>query len=246
MTRLFPTALLLAALLLGSGCIGTPFGDKTPRDEQCPSYELGDGPSILAIGDSVFAWRNPSCATVPDLVAEQLDRGVKHKAANGARLSGGTHSLQRQWEPGPWEWVIMSGGGNDFDVECQCGVDCQPVLDYMIRPDARTGQLVNLVRQIQNNGSSTLIYGYPEVGDDAFYGFDECVAEIDELRRRQALLAELQPGVVFVDGRDAVSSDTPGAYDFDNVHPSREGRRRIAAQISAAILDSERKAGITR
>ena len=234
----------LLFFLTTSACV--PFGGDTPRDEQCDSYELGERPSILAIGDSIFAWRNDSCETVPDRVGHQLDRGVKHNAANGARLSGGTHSLQRQWEPGDWDWVMVSGGGNDLDIECECGVDCGPVLDYMISPNAETGQYVNLIKQIQDNGSSTLLYGYAEVSEDAFYGFGECIGEIDELRRRQSLLAELQPGVVFVDGRDAVSwSKTPHAYDFDNVHPTKDGAHLIASQLVDAIVESERAAGIT-
>lgn len=219
-----------------AGC----YGGDAPRDKTCDEIEEIPGePVILAIGDSVFAWKNQKCETIPDRVALHLDRETKLNAVNGARMSGGDYPIHGQLEEGPWEWVIMDGGGNDLNIECECGSDCGPVLDALISEDGATGEIPRLVERALRGGSRVLLYGYYEVGEKANYGFDECIGEIDELRARQSRVPDHFGGVTFVDGRDAVTLDNPKAYDFDDVHPSKEGARLVAELIAEAMLEAE-------
>ncbi len=230
---------LLLPLLFATAC----FGGREPRDEVCEEIAaLANQPSILAIGDSVFAWRQQTCRTIPDIVALELDRRVEHAAVNGARVTGGDHPIVGQYRPGAWEWVLVDGGGNDLNNECECGVDCDPVLDELLNEEGTRGQLAGLVERILDDGARVLLYGYYEVPETANYGFDECIAEIDELRERQERLAARHDRVTFVDGRDVVTVEgTPEAYAFDDVHPSKEGARLVGELIAKRIEETERE-----
>ena len=237
MNRLF---LVLSLLLFSFGCT-TGF---SARDEPCPVYEdFSQERPILAVGDSVFAWRMRTCETVPDVAAIELGRPLRHKAINGARLTGGEKtSVVDQYEKGEWEWVIVDGGGNDLNNECECGVDCGGVLDELVSEDGSTGELAQLVDEIRRDGAKVVLYGYFRIDEHAFYGFDECIGELDILHERQSKLAAQREGVFFADGRTVVSPETkPGAYAFDHVHPSAVGARLVGGLIAKTIRDAETK-----
>ena len=229
--------LLLFGLALLTGC----FGGFEPRDKECDELEAIPGdPVILAIGDSGFAWKNQRCKTIPDVVAVELQREVKHVAVNGAKITGGDHDITGQYEEGDWQWVIMDGGGNDVNNECECGLNCDAALDRLISEDGAAGDIPRLVTRIRRDGPRVLLYGYFEIGPKANYGFGDCVAELDELRERQSRVPDAIEGVTFVDGRDAVTIDAnPKAYASDDVHPSHEGARLIGELIAQRIREAE-------
>lgn len=225
--------LILIAAVLATGC----FGGFEPRTESCPDIEaLEDTPSMLAIGDSTFAWKNQTCRTAPDVAALELGRRVEHRAVNGARVTGGEYEIQDQYDGGDWDWVIFTGGGNDLNSECQCGVNCDRTLTGLVSPAGLAGQIPELIDRIRADGAEVILYGYYEIGQKAHYGFGECVEEIDELRERQRDLARVNEGVYFVDGREAVTMErTPEAYTFDDLHPSPKGARLVGELIAAEI-----------
>lgn len=232
------TLITLSVLFL-AGCT-TGF---SPRDQTCPAYDDVSGEAtILAIGDSVFAWRMRTCETVPDVAAIELGRGLRHKAVNGARISGGDYPIVDQYEKGPWEWVIVDGGGNDLNNECECGVNCDGVLNTLISEDGSSGEWPSLVQQITDDGARVAVYGYFRINDKAYYDFDECIEELDVLHARQQKMAALHEDVIFVDGRNVVSPDsTPEAYAFDHVHPSDDGAELVGKLIATRILEAEEK-----
>ena len=132
--------------------------------------------------------------------------------------------------------MLLSGGGNDLNNECECGNDCDETLDELVSEDGTSGEIPTLVAKILADGPQVLMYGYFEIGSAANYGFDECIAELDILRERQSKI----PGVLFVDGRDVVTVDgTPQAYAFDDVHPSVEGAVLVGLLMADAIRAAE-------
>ena len=213
----------------------------SPRDEMCPVYEdFETEETILAIGDSVFAWRMRSCETVPDVAAQALGRKLRHKAVNGARITGGDHPITDLFEPGNWDWVLLDGGGNDLNNECECGKDCDAVLDTLISEDGSTGEIPALVETILASGSRVGLYGYFQIDESASYGFDECREELDVLHARQKRLAERHERVVFLDARQVVSpTSTPDAYAFDHVHPSAQGAEIVGQFIASELRKFE-------
>lgn len=238
-----PSALLarfasLTCLALLLTCCTTGF---SPRRGSCPVYEeLDTEKTILAIGDSVFAWRMRSCETVPDVAARTLGRKLEHRAVNGARLTGGEHEIVAQFEPGQWDWVLLDGGGNDLNNECECGKDCDAVLDALISEDGTSGEIAQLVESIVASGSRVGLYGYFRIDEKAYYGFDECREELDVLHARQQRLAALHDEVIFLDAREVVSpTSSPEAYAFDHVHPSAAGARIVGEYIARKLLEAE-------
>ena len=229
-------ALCTLAFLLG-GCLS----GFSPREEQCDVYKNPKSDKrMLAIGDSVFAWRLDTCETVPDVAATTLGWSLRHKAVNGARLTGGDYPIVDQYEKGDWDWVLVDGGGNDLNNECECGKDCDGVLDRLVSEDGSTGELPALLDKIRADGPKVALYGYFKIDEDAYYDFDECRGELDVLHQRQLKAANLREGVYFVDARQVVSpSKTPDAYAFDNVHPSAEGAKLVGALIAQVISQVE-------
>ena len=230
-------AIIGTAVLLLSSC----FSGFNPRESgDCPEIEaLSDDEPILAIGDSTFAWRSKTCDTIPDVVALELGREVENVAVNGARVTGGEHAIQAQFHGSGWSWVLLTGGGNDLNNECECGVDCSDDIDRLISEDGRAGDIPRLIGRLLEESERVLLYGYYELGPDSNYGFDECLSEIDELRRRKAVVAEAFDGVTFVDGRDAVTLGREGAYAFDDVHPSKEGAQLVGELIAQRMIEVE-------
>lgn len=224
-------------------CITSCTTGFSPRETPCPVEDTTDEePSLLAIGDSVFAWRMRTCQTVPDVAANKLERSLRHKAVNGARLTGGEFAIVDQYEPGPWEWVIVDGGGNDLNNECECGVDCDRVLDELVSEDGTTGEWPALIERITQDGARVAVYGYFRIDESARYDFDECIAELDVLHARQQTMASLHDDVIFVDARRVVSPEsTPEAYAFDNVHPSEKGALLVGELIAQEIAKAEAK-----
>lgn len=232
---------LLSSLILLSIVLSSCISGFSPREEQCDVYEkTSSDKKMLAIGDSVFAWRLDSCETVPDVAATTLGWTLRHKAVNGARLTGGDYPIVEQYEKGTWDWVVVDGGGNDLNNECECGKDCGGVLDRLVSEDGSAGELPDLLDKIRADGPKVALYGYFKIDEDAYYDFDECRGELDILHTRQAKAASLREGVFFVDARQVVSpSKTPDAYAFDNVHPSAEGAKKVGKLIAKVIREAE-------
>jgi acyl-CoA thioesterase-1 len=210
---------LLPVVLLASAC--SPCG----RVADLP------GADVLFLGDSLLAWNEGACHSVPAHTA--LNRGVGYDsvAVNGARVLGGDDEIPLQQTTGDYATVVIDGGANDLNRGCDCD-QCDDLLDDLATVDGREGAMPDLVDAWLDRGSDVVLIGYYPLKDAAWYGFDRCDATITELDRRYAALAETRPAVTFFDFGDVIDPSDKGVYDFDFVHPSPKGARLIGEALA--------------
>lgn len=220
------TLFLLLALLLLSGC-GEPVGGNPDA-------------RILLMGDSMMASNRDSGQAVADLVEQSLGQPVIDRAVVGARylflgpLTGGSGlNLPAQYRPGPWDWVVLNGGGNDLLFGCGCG-KCDRVLDRLIAKNGAAGAIPAFVAQMRKTGAKVIYVGYmrnPGVSTP----IKACRIAGDELDRRLTLMAGLDPGITFVPLSDLVPYGDTTLHQIDRIHPSAKGSRAIADRIARQI-----------
>lgn len=193
---------------------------------------------IVVIGDSVMAWNGPGA--IPAVLAGELDRDVGNLAVPGARLSHpgllerfAGLDIRRQIGRQRPDVLILTAGGNDLGDECGCG-RCDGVLDTLIGPDARTGELAEFLTVQSRRGTRVIYMGYYAVpeGGGPFAG---CSAYFDRLDERVATLAGSDPGIDFVSAREVIDPGNPGHYDADRVHPSPLGSARIGVMLAERL-----------
>jgi len=210
-------------LLLLVGCAGRP----APANAD-----------MLAIGDSIFEAHRSSGRSIPDVVAERTGHVVHNAAKSGAWATdgGGVPTIPEQRVDGDFAWLVMDGGANDLNGRCRCG-DCDAVLDELITEDATDGVLVAIVEEAVAQGMRVAFMGYPELPDDARFGFSRCGDQLAEHRRRRVRLAERVDGMWFVDASEVVgATDLPYFVD-DHVHPSVEGSRVMGEHIVEQVRE---------
>lgn len=205
------------------------------------------GGAVLAIGDSILAWHVSEGGSVPDVAGDLSDRAVFHAARPGAHVVGtaemaaGGYDIRAQYDAvgrTGFEWVIVDGGANDLNDDCACG-RCAAIMDEIVSVDARSGELVSLVRRMVGDGSKVLMLGYVSMPHHASFGFDRCAELLAELDRRSALLAESVDGAWFVDGSDAIGPDDLWAFDADLVHPSVDGAEVLGRLVADAMVAAD-------
>jgi len=123
---------------------------------------MANGP-VLVMGDSIMAWNRTSGASVGDALERRLGREVENVSVPGARVSGrGLGFLLRiggQYRPGDWEWVVLNGGANDLVRDCACR-RCDAVLDRLIAPDGRRGEIATLAARLLGTGAGVIYVGH--------------------------------------------------------------------------------------
>ncbi|MDR9390677.1 MAG: SGNH/GDSL hydrolase family protein [Trueperaceae bacterium] len=222
--------LALLAILATPACAQTDGTDPAARD------------AILVLGDSVMAWNEAEGAAVADGLRDVLGVPVTSRAVPGATLLGPEKErIGAGYAPGPWAWVVVQGGANDLVERCGCG-PCDATLDRLLAPDARSGVVADLVADVRRDGAGVVLWSYYDVPDRAPFPYGRCGDELAVMRQRFTRLAERDPRIVVVDGREAVDPRRPGDYDPDAVHPSPAGSRAIAKHLAAALRDTERGA----
>ncbi len=201
---------------------------------------------VLYVGDSLLAWNEGTCRSVPAETAVQRGFGYTNIAVNGAQMLGGDAPIPDQRpderpEAGApsFSVVVIDGGANDLNRRCDCG-PCVDTLDALLdepddASDPWTGAFVDTTTHWQSTGADVLLLGYHPVKDRAWYGFDGCFDTITELDRRVAAYAEATDGVGFFDVGDVITPDSKGAYAFDGVHFSPKGARLLAPPMAEAI-----------
>jgi len=227
--------LSLSSLALLAAC-GPGFGKA-----RCASSPDAD---MLVMGDSILFYNAPSCASVGDVVAEELGRSVYIAAKTGAKVNpDGAYvfgDIREQYVSNDWEWLVLNGGLNDMNQDCDCG-PCGAVLDSIVTADGRRGDVPALIDKARADGARVALVGYAEVDPDAKWGFGACNDAILALEDRYRTLASQDEDVVFVDPSDAVSLEgTPDAYARDGVHPSEEGSAAMGRLVAEAISVSDR------
>jgi len=217
--------LLFAVLLLGlSACQES--ASRTPEAR------------ILAMGDSLMSWHGLSGAGIADVVEAELGQPVIDRSVAAAMMrtrfdaQGNPQSgVQAQYIDGPWDWVLVNGGGNDLWLGCGCW-RCDTVMDRMITVDGRGGQIPAFLRRARDRGARVVYFGYlrsPGVNSP----IEHCKPAGDELEARLARMARQEPGISFIPVQDIAQPGDTSYFAFDRIHPSKKSSRLIGERLAA-------------
>ncbi|PIE13287.1 MAG: GDSL family lipase [Rhodobacterales bacterium] len=199
------------------------------------------------MGDSLMAWHRATLRSISHSVARNLGEPVENRAISGARLiyklpvSGAMGlRISRQYSSGDWDWVVLTGGGNDLWMGCGCN-RCDRRLNKMLTPNGRGGELAKLVTRIRKSGAQVIYVGYlRSPGVDSM--IEHCRDDGDEFERRVARLAAQVDGMHFLSIADMVPYGDRSFHSVDMIHPSYKASQLIGQRIAALIrrLDPQR------
>lgn len=222
-----------AGCLLVAGCLPGPLDGANPNDG--PEPRPVDA-SLVALGDSVFAFHRETDQDIPHVVGRELGVGVYNVSVSGAQITGGDDPIPDQLPDGPWEWVLVDGGANDLADRCGCG-DCDAVLDEMITADGSAGLIPQLAARVVEAGSQLAVMGYYTLPGDA-PDFEGCDPWIDALSARQEALAASDPGVFFTAASEVVDGTDLAMFFPDKVHPSVAGAEIIGTHVAGRMREA--------
>jgi acyl-CoA thioesterase-1 len=219
---------LFAAFLLSFALLGPGFAEA-------PKLR------VLVMGDSLMAVNRMAGASVAQALADDLGVSVKDHSMLGARyfhilpISGAAGMrIDAQLRGGPWDYVVINGGGNDLLFGCGCGA-CTKMMNRLIAGDGSAGAIPRMVADIRATGAKVIYTGYmrtPGVTSPV----EGCGPLGDEMDRRLGKMAARNKGVTFLRLADLVKVDGDRTYHgIDLVHPSVKGSRAIAAKVAALI-----------
>ncbi|WP_149780479.1 SGNH/GDSL hydrolase family protein [Roseovarius litoreus] len=220
MTRL----LSLFALILLAAC-----GEPVTKDSR-----------ILLMGDSLLAFHKGQGRGVSHAIEAELSEPVIDRSVTGARffyalpISGSAGlNIAQQYREGPWDWIVLNGGGNDIWMGCGCGA-CGHRINQLVSKDGRSGRIPGFVSTLRATGAQVIFVGYlrtPGVRSP----IEGCADEGDEMDRRLARLAALDAGVHFLSLADLVPHGDRSYHAIDLIHPSQKASREIGARIAGII-----------
>lgn len=218
------TMLLTATLLLA-----TPISAETAK------------PRVLVMGDSLMASHRLEGAAVANDLGKLLGVAVKDHSVIAARyfhilpISGSLGMrIDAQLHGGPWDYVVMNGGGNDLLFGCGC-MACKKMMERLISANGKSGAIPKLVANIRATGAKVIYTGYMRT-PGLTSPIEGCTAVGNELERRLAKMASLDDGVDYIPLADLVKVAGDTSYHgIDLVHPSRKGSAAIAALIATHI-----------
>lgn len=197
-------------------------------------------PRILLMGDSLMAAHGLTGRSVSHALERRLGEPVIDRSVSGARflyalpISGAAGlNIPKQYREGDWDWIVLNGGGNDILFGCGCGF-CERRIDRLISPDGRRGAIPGLVARLRRTGARVIFVGYMRT-PDVTSPIEHCVDEGNEMDRRVARLAALDPGVHFLPLSDLVPAGDRSYHALDLVHPSVKGSDAIGARIATVI-----------
>lgn len=195
---------------------------------------------ILILGDSMIASNRSTGQSVAGMLEATLGEDILDKSVAGARyfyalpISGSAGiRLTAQYRDGPWDWVVLNGGGNDLLFGCGCG-KCRAIIDRLVSEDGRKGAIPAFVTMIRGTGAKVIYAGYlrnPGVQTP----IKACGPAGNELDRRLTRMAQHDSGVTFLPMSDLVPYGDRSYHQFDLIHPSVKGSRAIAARIAKAM-----------
>lgn len=197
---------------------------------------------VLVVGDSLLDWQRIRGQSIPQVLARKTGWEVASRAASGASMyrSGTTDNpravIPTQYQPDNWDWVVVNGGANDLLTKCGCR-RCSRVLNEIISPDGKSGIMVDLVRRARSDGAGVVMIGY--LGNPRPNLFNGCREEVFEMVRRQKLLAEALPNVIYLSSRDAVDVNRRGTFAFDGIHPSGRSTKRIGTYLAQTLVNMD-------
>jgi len=195
---------------------------------------------ILLMGDSMMAANGLIRGTVAHGMEAALGEEVIDRSVVAARyfyilpISGAAGlRIDAQYRPGPWEWVVLNGGGNDLMFGCGCG-QCKGQLNRLVSPDGKSGAIPAFVAKIRASGAKVIYVGYLRNPGTAT-PIKACGPAGNELDRRLAIMAGFDKGVDFIAMSDVVPRGDTSYHQLDRIHPSPKGSRAIAQRIAKHI-----------
>lgn len=242
--RMVKLILFLTGLLCLAGCGETVASRSDAR--------------VLLIGDSMLASNRAVGGSVADAIEAAIAVEVVDRSIPGASyfhalpISGAAgFRIPKQSQPGPWDVVVVNGGGNDLVLGCGCG-DCSNVLNRLIAPDGRSGAIPSFVQELKGSAAHVVYVGYLRNPGTAT-PVKACGPSGNELDRRLAMLDQLDPAMTFLAMSDLVPHGSLSYHQIDRIHPSRMGSREIGLRIARLIgpmlgrpPDTYVPAGLTR
>lgn len=218
--------IFLTALFLVFGC------------GQAAYCETGD--RILLLGDSMMAANRISGQSVAAVIEAAVGQAVNDRSLAGARyfyalpISGKLGlRLTEQYRQGPWNWVVLNGGGNDLLFGCGCS-KCTKMLDRLVSKDGRSGAIPSFIAKIRQSGAKVIYVGYlrsPGVPSP----IRACKPAGNELDKRLTNMARADAGVTFLPMSDLVPNGDRSFHQSDLIHPSAKGSRGIGTRIARII-----------
>lgn len=228
---------LVALVMLAGLALPIPAQAETLPPSRSETAPEAPAPKILMIGDSMLFTNRGSGRSVGRQLEQIIGTRIRDKSFVGTRYAPGPQgargAIPRQYEPGPWDVVVMNGGGNDLMFGCGCR-RCGPMLDALISEDGAQGAIPSLVARIRAGGARVVYAGYlrsPGVGSV----IEGCRDEGDVLDRRLAKMAALDAGVTFVSLADLVPHGDTSYHQADMIHPSPKGSRAIAERLARVL-----------
>lgn len=195
---------------------------------------------ILVLGDSFMTSHAQSDQAVPNVLAKTLGAQVKSRAITGARyrymlpFSGALGmNISKQYRDGPWDWVVINGGGNDMWLGCGC-IRCERRMNKLISPDGTRGEIPALVSKARRAGAKVAYVGYLR-SPGMWSPIEHCKGEGDALEARIAMMAQRDEGVTFISLADMVPTGDSSFHAADMIHPSAKGSRAAAARIAQVL-----------
>ena len=198
------------------------------------------GARILLLGDSMMASNAVSNESISDVIEAEMGQPVIDRAVVGARflyalpISGALGlNIVKQYRPGPWDSVVLNGGGNDILFGCACSA-CDGVLNRLISADGSEGAIPAFVSRVRQSGARVIYVGYLRNPGTAT-PVKGCGPAGNTLDRRLAQMARRDPGVTFLSMADLVPKGDTSLHQLDRIHPSPKGSRAIAQRIVAEL-----------
>ncbi|WP_299592223.1 SGNH/GDSL hydrolase family protein [uncultured Tateyamaria sp.] len=193
---------------------------------------------VLAIGDSIMAWHKWTGRDIPSVMGDVLGARVDNQAVAASRFSNASalgratgFDVRAQYRDGPWDVILINGGANDFLNDCRCRA-CHSVLNGLIAPDL-TGEVPAFLARLRRSGVQVIWMGYyASARSGQFIGCRPYLVEYDA---RLARLAEVTPGLRFVDSEDVIDPSDRSLFAFDGIHPSPSGARRIGTYLAQSL-----------
>jgi len=204
----------------------------------CPSASpIGTSLSVLAIGDSFFDFLVDEKQSIPDetycaLQSKGFDVSMTMNAVGGTQIPDIINQYLSSTKK--FDWVMMTGGGNDVNDQCDCG-NCDAILDNRISSDSTSGLIPEFVtKTLLPNGHKVVYLLYPDLPDCASGGFENCADEIAILESRLDLLSSSNANFFVVKARDVIPID-PSYFVPDCVHPNSLQSSLLGPYIAETI-----------
>lgn len=212
---MFKRLMILLTLVFVAGC-----GEPVPQT---------GGARILLIGDSMMASNRLAGQSVSKVIEATRGEPVIDRSVPGAMFG----SVALQYRNGPWDHVLVNGGGNDLLFGCGCGA-CGGVINRLVSSDGQSGAIPTLMRRIRADGAKVILVGYlrnPGVNTS----IKTCGPAANELERRLQRTAAATPGMTYVSIADLVPNGDRSFQQEDQVHPTAKGSAAIAGRVMAAM-----------